>query len=462
MRKSLIMMVIMLTTLSFEKSSAFFSQNSGCCFTGFREKSLELNVGYRRDYLHWKFKDPSVQFFQSLIPFGVGLLSADISNLKGSFSVAPNRIITEDNAGGAILGLLGAIDENVLSLNDTYRSQWKDLRMINVGGIARAVTCGDFYGRFSGNYGYVCDGKYKPSGIYAGNREFIDDLLSTCGLAGPAKKRAKGHVWDVSGALGYQMSFCDCDFKFTPLLGYAYHDTDFDTECGCHNTASGAFLGGIFDFSDFSDAVDIGEQLVIHGKSKADYSSYWTGPYLGFDSTYQWDCNLNLFLNFEYHWAAYRANGSVKNFRTIEFGSEQGEIISGPFSVVELSSQRQVIPELLLSSISSDIEHCATYKHHACARGLFLGIGANYNICDCWWAGIKFNWMDWRTHKHGRIEFKSETQILLDTFTDTEFSDIEFDEEEDFALRSLFCKDARLKSVHWNSYRIELTVSRSF
>lgn len=66
-----------------------------------REKSLELNIGYRRDNLKWEFRDPA------------------------------------------------------LNLCEVFRSEWNRLYMVNVGATGKVSTCNNLYARLGGSFAPV-------------------------------------------------------------------------------------------------------------------------------------------------------------------------------------------------------------------------------------------------------------------------------------------------------------------
>lgn len=335
--------------------TAFSTVNAHC---ELREKSLEFSAGYRRDCLEWSFEDPSIKTLIARLPFMAG------------------------EGDELLVGLVEAI----LCENDIYKSRWKDLQMVNIGALAKAVTCSSLYGRLSGNWAWVVDGRYKPSGLFAGEREF-----------GTSHRSVSGHSWDISGAFGGQIKVCDDDLSLCPLIGFAYNELSL-------KTGKGRFTNGLFDLLD--------QQIVCSGSAQSRYRNYFTGPYLGFDAQYAVNCNLAVYTSFEYHWALYRAKSSVSRHALVE-----------PFN-----------EEYLLES-----DHKARFHHYACGRGLFWNLGANYLFKECWIAGFKFSWVDWRTSKQARIH-----------------AYVNNDDEE------IYAKDCKLKKVQWESYRLEITLEREF
>lgn len=428
MRKSLLIMVVVLTAFSVQTASAFLPQGCCCCFPEFREKTLELNVGYRRDYINWEFKDPSVNLIQILLPIAVEKLKLDdsSSSVAGLF---PALSLDSINLDGLGLGVAEAIIGN----NNVYHKQWRNLRSINVGGLARAVTCNNLYGRFSGNWAYIVEGQTRSHGLFAGDREFLNDLFSDCGIGFTPCKKVCGHTWDVSGAIGYQLRLCDCDFLFTPLLGFAYNDINVKTNNNDFFTNNSNFLNL---FNQIFDGVNV-ENSTFKGFSESKYHGYFTGPYLGFDAVYQLNCRLNLYTGFEYHWAAYHAD--TYNKAAIDI-SVNGDVLLGTHDF-----------DFDGSSITSFND--ARFKHYAYARGLFWNLGGNYNFCKCWTGGIKFSWMDWKSFRPGRIRADVENNLKANITLDNRVVNENF-----VNFTSIFRKDADLQTTHWGSYRIEVTV----
>jgi Protochlamydia outer membrane protein len=383
--------------------TAFFVSKAAASDGGFlemREKSLELNVGYRRDYLKWQFEDPSIKVLQALLPVAADRF-APLEN------VIPNFLPSD-------LSNLGVgVAEAILSNNSVYSNDWSNMHMINIGGIAKAITCNNLYFRFGGNWAYAADGQSRTNGLFAGDNECLTNLAAGCFCP---YKRVHGNTWDLFGAMGFQICMCDDDFLFTPVIGFAYNNIDVKT---CNNDLFTNHRNFILNMI-FEEVTNIS----IIGFSKSDYKGHWTGPYLGFDAIYRLNCKLNLFTGFEFHWAAYRADSRLNSM--IKLG------VQGDFLFDNAQSVR--------------------FIHYACARGLFWNFGANYNFCGCWIGGVKFSWMDWRIYKPGRI--RSEVNSSLVGNESVNGVPVEF--------LTAFHKDTRLKDVHWGSYRMEVTVGYEF
>ncbi len=423
-------MVIVLTAFSLHASTCVL-QDCGCVCPELREKSLELNVGYRRDYINWKFTDPSLHLVQVALPV---LAEKAHSLFKG---ISPNRFLTKDDIPSF---LAGALDAEICK-NGLYESSWNNLRMINVGGTARGVTCGNLYARFGGNWAYIVEGKYQPRGLFAGERDIGNDLLGSCGFGSSAYcKRVNGNTWDVSGAVGYQIRSCDDDFSFTPVVGYAYNEIHLHTNRNSFANSNGDLVDQLNSIIHlFTDEIDFTD-IRLFGTSNSRFKSYWTGPYLGFDAVYSANCKLNLYTNFEYHWGIYRAKS--RNFNDLRL------VFDGNYN-----------DEYHIDFDGSNIEtfHESCFKHYAFARGLYCNVGGDYNFCECWTGGVKFSWMDWKTFRQGRICASVNNDLNVNGALSLVDNVINL-----ATLGERFEKDTSLESAHWNSYRIEVTVGRDF
>jgi len=146
------------------------------------------------------------------------------------------------------------------------------------------------------------------------------------------KSTPKGNVYDLSGGLGYQFNFDCTRISFAPLAGYSYHQQRFKSR-----VYTNVFLPA-------------SEKILAHN----DYKFRWSGPWVGFALAYQASCELQLFVDYYYHWARFR--GTVKEHFAFSLGG---------------------LPSHLRSNR---------------AYGNEFRCGGIYTFCDFWYVGVEFDY----------------------------------------------------------------------
>lgn len=170
------------------------------------------------------------------------------------------------------------------------------------------------------------------------------------------KSRPKGNACDLMGGLGYQFNFDCFRVSFAPLVGYSYHQ---------QRLKSRTYENLLFTLD---------PDLLAHN----DYKFRWSGPWVGFALAYQATCELQLYVDYYFHWARFR--GTVKEHF--------------PFT-------RVFFPNQLRSNR---------------VYGNQVTVGGIYTFCDYWYIGIKFDYKQFCGNKgRSRIErddFKSPLRSL--------------------------------------------------
>lgn len=384
MRKSVVVCFLMLAAFCFESawSSSYQIQCFNCC--RIREASAEVNLGIRSDDFEWKFKDSSIK----------SVLSA-VEPIAANFGDDVAAIITglDDSSIGCLL-------DSAFRFTNSYSNHWKKLRMANIGFEAKVDTDCCVYAKAKGNWGWICDGRYDPSGLFANNFEFFNDATSDYGIGSPGSKRVRGDVWDISGGIGYNFR-CWCNtFQIAPLVGWYYNNIHVHTDKYKNFTVLAAQIKNIGGIGGtLVDLPDLGF-LFIDSRSSARHNASWTGPWVGFDATYQWDCRLSFVANFQYVYARQTGSGDSRT--------------RNKFAISDVvPSDIEDIDDLTGDSfaLSLDAEHY--FKTRVNVRGVFIGGGANYNINDCWYAGFHIDYWNLRKAQTGDVKLESRGKLLV-------------------------------------------------
>lgn len=255
MRK--ILLTIMASLLSCSAAQAFWPEAT--------DSSLEVGFGYRRDELKWKTRtglDSSDSGYSAASPFGAQ------STLK-----------------------------------------WKNLNIWQIEARGEYVTCDNVYLRASGDYGWIVSGKNRDSDYINAGEESQLEISRT-------HAKTRGHVYDVDVALGYQFKLCDDSFSVTPVVGYSWkgqHLKDrhlrFATSPIGESSSSSGLLRASSDYYDYSSSSSSSSSSSnFHNR----YNTRWNGPFVGVDFDYRISCDLELFLDYEFHFAKYHAKADWK------------------------------------------------------------------------------------------------------------------------------------------------------
>ncbi|MFI0434695.1 MAG: hypothetical protein ACH350_03065 [Parachlamydiaceae bacterium] len=301
------------------------------------DSSLEVGVGYRQDKLEWK-------------------TSSDF----------------DSSSYGADYG-------KGLPVNLQSKLKWKDLQIWQIEAKGKYVTCDNIYLRANADYGWITSGKNTDSDYVTLDRsdDYFFGSNSGSGLEfAKSKSKAKGHVYDVKLALGYQFKMCDDSFAIAPLIGYSWngqHIKDSHLKQNVYLDGIGLpdvqFVRSRSSYGSFSEYCDSYSSSNSGGKHSK-YNAHWRGPFLGFDFDYRFGCGCEadweLFGTYEFHWARYHANGHW-----------------------------HLRPDLIDG-----------FKHKAKnAYGQVFDIGIKWDFCECWTLALKgeFQWW-WADKGHDRAK----------------------------------------------------------
>lgn len=341
MRK--ILLTFMATLLSCSAAHAFWPEAT--------DSSLEIGVGYRRDKLEWKTR--------------ADLSCCDCDCDYGSYY-------------GYDSGPFGV----------RSHLKWDNLRIWQIEGRGKYVTCDNLYFRAYGDYGWIHSGHNKDRDFYSDY--YYDDYEFSC-----SRSKTRGHVYDVNIALGYQFKLCDDSFSIAPVVGYAWKGTHLrDRHLRLNHLAQvPLFEGGevarsyscdycsdYCDYCSYSDSYSCScsSSSGLHSR----YNNRWNGPFLGVDLEYRFLCNWSLFLDYEYHWATYHAKAHWNLRQDLPWGF-----------------------------------------HHRSKRayGQVVDFGIKWDFCDCWTVALRGEFQYWCANK-GHDRAKIFDASVCDVKTDCRLS----------------------------------------
>jgi hypothetical protein len=158
------------------------------------------------------------------------------------------------------------------------------------------------------------------------------------------RARPTGNVCDISGGLGYQFNWNCARISFAPLVGYSYHQQRLKGRA-------------------YRSLITLDGLTLAHNN----YRFRWSGPWVGFALAYQATCELQLYLDYSYHWARFR--GNIKE-------------------------------HFVLGQLPTHLRSNRAYGNE-------FKVGGIYTFCDYWYIGLKFDYKQFCGNKG-----KSEVEIL--------------------------------------------------
>jgi len=221
---------------------------------------------------------------------------------------------------------IAGIDQqpNVLS-----ELQWKDLRIAQVGGKGSWVSCRNYALRFEAAYGQIYHGHVVDADYFSDDRQ---DLFSLS-----RNNAGKGHVYDLSAAVGYRVTSTCARFIATALAGYSQHAQYL------HLYEGRQFFPSFFRIPG------------LHST----YTTQWYGPWAGVDFEARVERCAFIFGGFEWHMLAYRGHGRW--------------------------------------NLRPDI---GRFQHKAYGMGYVATLGGKWEIWNNWAIGVVGNYRNFRT-RHG-------------------------------------------------------------
>lgn len=203
---------------------------------------------------------------------------------------------------------------------------WKDLTIWQVTAEVDVLMPSHVYARFEADYGWITHGISKEIDV-------SQDGLSKRKLESPSKGH-KGSIYDLSGGIGYQFSWCEDTIRASPLLGYAYNSQHLSMPTAHQSRFLNVFLA------------EIGA-LPQHRL----YKARWFGPWLGVDLSYRVNCDWKLLATYEYHWTGYRAasDWTLRN----DFPPHFSHHAHGRAQIIELGMDYAFRPEWFVCLMGS-------------------------------------------------------------------------------------------------------------
>lgn len=168
--------------------------------------------------------------------------------------------------------------------------KWKDLRSLNVYAELKIYLPYQFYFRFNGDYGRICQGNNSDTDYLGDDRTQIFSLSHS--------KANRGELFDFSFGIAWQCAFFQERLKIAPAFGFSNHEQHL-------RMIHGKLILDVFDPSQEGSMRD------VHNN----YRAQWYGPWVGADIKFDVCKNLELFGTYEYHWASYEGTGHW-NLRT--------------------------------------------------------------------------------------------------------------------------------------------------
>lgn len=217
--------------------------------------------------------------------------------------------------------------------NTLSEVQWKNLKIAQLGVNASYTSCRNYVVRIDAAYGRIYHGNWIDSDYLNDGKE--NPFSIATGKAG------KGHVYDLSGAVGYRVTSSCRRFIATPLVGYAQYSQYLHMYSGNQR----------LDF--FNN--DLGPFPGL----KTTYNTRWFGPWIGIDFFSRVERCAYLFGSVQWHMLSYRGHGRW-NLR----------------------------PDL------------GPFYHKAYGYGYLATLGGNWEIWSNWSIGIVGSYRMFRT-KHG-------------------------------------------------------------
>lgn len=312
--------------------------------------------------------------------------------MRKIFGVLSTSLIAYSQVSSFCCSFLPEVAESNLSVGLGYRQdeikwhtsgctfdphiKFKKLNIweINIGG--KYVTCDNIYMRGYADYGWITSGRRHETDFeYFTDQEFQSSSSSSSYTEGSAfvendafKNKVKGHVYDVSIALGYQFRWCDDSFAVSPVLGYSWngqhitgkaHEDSFFEGSSSSLTKSSSSSSSYSSYSSYSSSSYSSSSSSSSFSSDSNrhspfYRARWNGPFLGVDLEYALWCDWTVFAGYEYHWARFHA--STKTGDQTKFSQKARN-----------------------------------------AHGQNVFVGTTWDFCDCWTASLIGEFGYWTT-----------------------------------------------------------------
>lgn len=217
---------------------------------------------------------------------------------------------------------------------EVVQERWNNVGMGIVETNVNFLACEHYLFKVDFDYGYFNRGGHQTYKV-------INDNVLTNSL----KSRTSGHVYDLSGGVGYQFNFDCYRVSFAPLAGYSYDYQKFNNRKYSNELAQ----------DDASTTL------------KNKYTYRWSGPWLGAAFAYQPCGDILVFFDYAFHWTRLKA---------------------------------KVNENFIAGSVPASFRVNDAYGNE-------FTVGADYLFCDDWLIGVKFNYKNF-WGKKGKFHTHSE------------------------------------------------------
>ena len=191
----------------------------------------------------------------------------------------------------------GYLRPNILS-----ELTWNNLKSAQLGGRTEITSPGGWHFQGNVNYGWITSGNNQDS-----DYDFNNRILEFSRSNNAANS---GHVLDASIGTGYRFAKRDKQGKVlvgaAPLVGYSYSEQYLTMTNGVQTVAQPSPFWCISISDTECTPPPLGPFYGLNSR----YSTQWHGPWLGFKLNGQPLDWLEIFTQYEYHWANYYAKAN--------------------------------------------------------------------------------------------------------------------------------------------------------
>jgi len=153
--------------------------------------------------------------------------------------------------------------------------KWKNIGMGIAETNASFLACEHYLAKADFDCGWFSNSEKQRYEIY--NSGVLTEELKSC---------TKGQVYNISGGLGYQFNFRRCRISLAPLVGYSYNYQKYKN----------------------NEYVNQLTTTITSTYPNNRYKYRWSGPWVGFATSYQPYCDISLFFDYEFHWMTLHSN----------------------------------------------------------------------------------------------------------------------------------------------------------
>lgn len=226
--------------------------------------------------------------------------------------------------------------------------KWHDLKIIQLTGTVESLICDQFYLRGVGDYGWILEG----------TKSFKEKDLDLFDVSShQLKAHTRGSVYDFSGAIGYQFNFFEDQIQLRSLAGYSYHVQRFRDK----------------HYHDMTFLVNFFEDV------KSTYKYQWEGPWAGVYLSYLWDCQWQIFTEYQFHWNHFK--GDINDCLVPGSSKEAGRAHGVLGQEITLGFRHHI-------SCDFEVGILGNYKYWVCNKGTIHSKGQAFNMKNLSWQSL--------------------------------------------------------------------------